>query len=838
MKKMFLLMAVLTLLTLTVMAQSVGFEDDYYSEGGLVVASYNGTKPFFGNSVNVSAMEDSCYYLAEHGKSLGLKYVSFIGNMSSGANFMYKDIIPQGGTHDDLYNANINDTEWQKDFESLKSAAYVLPEMGYPYGISLGINDYCGNGYDRRNHLQTTFEMGDFLGNTDYSCEEYDINNFAVIITSGKTRYIIFQLEAFPRATVLEWANGVREKHLDKRAIVFTTSILDEKGELYTQHDWLTYPTDSQWKPIYLQYNTKMTTNLLHNDKPHDGVNLWNHYLSKWDNLICVVSANASVGKDIVTAKLKNANGYEVLAVVSSLEGVYGGNGNAYPLMINISADNRTIDLRYADMGKSAKYISESKKTVTLSSIAALPEPDPVTLLPKVKKQTSGSNKAYINGYAGNLFKPNDNMTRAEACTVFARLLTGSQVIPDGYTTRFTDVLPDDWYYNAIAFLDETGYFFTNNSDSYRPNDKITRAEFVELAYFTSSLDKGTGVTFKDVDKSNKYYDAIVAAAASGLVNGYGDGSFKPDNTITRAEVVTVINRLVGIVANNKTVSREQLKTVFGDITGHWGEYQILMAANDNVNSVYYHEADLTCLSEKSGNISFETDYIRVTIAKNGKVSEIRNLVTDEKINSVTAEPWFTYLLGNSGAVIQPKAAVLDGGRLKFTYKDGTVAHYIIETAKDHFTVTLDTALPTTVEGAVICNLGVTSRWALDDGSAYGISGVPMTTTVNNHYYPGGASKAVKGTVYTFLGVPTVGAKLGVAFSPMDKHREHLKSIAKKIDPNEGLVNTHGGPYSYDCADVFGDYVITYSGLTPDVAEETQRSTALSRSILYRATIS
>ena len=98
-----------------------------------------------------------------------------------------------------------------------------------------------------------------------------------------------------------------------------------------------------------------------------------------------------------------------------------------------------------------------------------------------------------------------------------------------------------------------------------------------------------------------------------------------------------------------------------------------------------------------------------------------------------------------------------------------------------------------------------------------------MTTTVNNHYIPGGSSKAVKGTVYTFLGVPTVGARLGVAFSPMDKHREHLKSIARKIDPAEGLVNTHGGPYAYDNKDVFGDYVITYSGLTPEVASETAK---------------
>ena len=809
------------MLTVTVSARTVEFEEDF-AEGGFVIAAFNGTKPFFGDSAAPSKVEDACYYLIDCGELLGLKYVSFIGNMSSGANFMYKDIIPQGGTHDDLYAANINDAEWQKDFISMKKAASVLPETGYPYGISLGINDYCGNGYDRRNHLQTTFELIDLVGENEVETEEYDINNFATIYTVGKEKYIVYQLEAFPRATVLQWFNSVQSRHTDKRAIVCTTSMIDSTGALYTQHDWVEYATDSQWKPIYLQYNSKMTTNLLHNDKPHDGVNLWKYYLSKWDNLICVITSNATVYDKIVTTTLKNANGYDVAVAVANLEGGHASNGDAYPLIVRITEDGR-VDLRYADTSsKKPGYIAESAVSLSLR-VADLPDPDPVTLLTKVKKQTNGSNKAYINGYAGNLFKPNDNMTKAEACTIFARLLTGSQTIPDGYTTRFVDVGTDAWYYNAIAFLDEMGYFFTNTSDTYSPDAKITRAEFVELAYFASSLEVTSGVTFKDVDKSNKYYDAIIAAAATGLVNGYEDSTFRPDNTITRAEVVTVINRLIGTVANNKTVSRDHLKTVFSDIAGHWGEYQILMASNDNVNSKYYHASDLTCLTEKSGNISFETDYVRVTVAKNGKVTEIRNLVTDENVTVTTAEPWFTYLISASGAVVQPKSVTLDGGRMKVVYKDNTVVYLIVETANDHFTVTLDTALPNTVNGVVFCNLTVNSRWALDDASAYGLSGVAMTTTVNNFYYPGGVSKAVKGAVYTYLGVPTIGARLGVAFSPMDKHREHLKSIMAKIDPAEGLVNTHGGPYSYDHKDLFGDYVISYSGLTPEVASETAR---------------
>jgi len=823
MKKLIVLLLMLVVLGTVASAKTTEFEKSYYDGNQLVIASFNGTKPFFGDSANVKAVEESCYRLGETLDLLGVKYVSFIGNMSSGANFMYKDIIPQGGTHDDLYAANINDKEWKGDFEALKEAGSILTDSGLAYGVSLGLNDYCGNGYDRRNHIQTTFESVDFMGETNYGYEELDINNFAVTITVGKTRYIIYQLEAFPRQATLTWFDSMQAKHSDKRAIVFTTSLLDASGNMYTQHDWTVYPEDSQWKPIYLQYNTKMTTNLLHNDKPHDGDQLWKDALSKWDNLLCVVTSNATVGTKIVTSTLKNANGYDVFAVVANLEGGYANTGNAFPLMIRISEDG-TVDLRYFDTNsRMTGYESSSRVTLKPEKLAKLPEPDPVTLLQKIKKQSGGSNKAYINGYAGNVFKPNATITRAEVFTIFARLLTGVQEIEGGNTTRFTDVSTDKWYYNATSYLDANGYFFTTTEDTLRPEENITRAEFVELAYFTSTLEAVGGVSFKDVDKSNRYYSAITAAASTGLVNGYGDGTFKPDATITRAEAVTIINRLIGLTANEKTVSREHLETVFSDIGGHWGEYQILMASNSNVKSKYYHNADLTSIKESTSGVWFETDYVKIEISKAGKVTAIINKATGENVNAATSNPFFTSLISNTGALVEPKKAELDGGRLKVTFKNNLEVYYIIEAASDHFTVTLDTDLPSSVNGAIICNLSVNSRWALDDGTSYGISGVPMTTTVNNHYIPGGASKAARGTVYTYLGVPTIGAKLGVAFSPMTKHREHLKSIAKKIDPTEGLVNTHGGPFAYDHEDIFGDYVITYSGLTPEVATETAK---------------
>ncbi len=818
-------LAIVSLLSVVSLAKTVEFEDDYVAEGDFVLASISGTKPFFADAANTEPVEDTCYWLSDYASTLNLKYVSFLGHMSSCANYTYPNFVSAGkGSISDLYVMNETDTEWQKDFVALKNTATILTDMEIPYGISIGLNDYCSNGFDRRNHVQTTFDFQDFFGEADVTTEEYDINNYGVIFRIGQESYIVYQLEAFPQKKVIDWFNATQAQHQDKRAIVFTTSFLQANGEMYTQHDWSVYPTSSQWLQVYGKYNTQIKTNMLNTDSPRDGDQLWKDAFASWDNLILIVSGNANVGQNIVTKQLKNNNGNDVLAVVTSLIGGYGSSGKAYPVLIKISADNKTIDIRYAEpyYNKVGGYVEETKTVVTLNNIGDLPDPDPVTLLDKISAQTNGENKAYINGYAGNLFKPNDNMTKAEACTIFARILLGTQDIPGGYTTRFTDVKEGDWFYNAIAYLDSKGYFFTTEGDTYNPNAKITRAEFVELAYFTSELAASTEMSFKDVDESNKYYDAIMAAAASGLVNGYGDGTFGPDKTITRAEVVTVINRLLSLLANEKTVSKDNLEVKFSDIDGHWAEYQILLASNSNVKTAYYYNSERNSLQETKTEIFFENDYLKVSIAKKGgKVTSMINKMTGEEIFATSATPWFTWMLNNSGATIQPTTVALVDGQMVVTYKNGLKAALIIEAKEHHFEVILNSNLPASVQGIVTCNLAVNTPWALDDENAFGLSAMPMTTTLYSSYGVGGSSKAIRGTTYTYLGVPTLGAKIGFSFSRMTEHREHLKDVANAIDRSEGLSSTKGGPFALDTPDQFTDYVILSSGLNPDNAVET-----------------
>jgi len=195
-----------------------------------------------------------------------------------------------------------------------------------------------------------------------------------------------------------------------------------------------------------------------------------------------------------------------------------------------------------------------------------------------------GSHGSYINGYADNTFKPSGTMTRAEACTIAARIAAKSDAaIPSECTTAFTDVEDDAWYKKYIAYCEAKGWLGAY-SGNFEPDKNITRAEFVELIYNMGlSKDGDKSIEFSDVKQDHPRYSVIMAAAKASLVNGYdkGDGTFefRPDNTITRAEVVKVINNALGRKVTSVTPGF-RLPKVFGDIDStHWAYYDVMEAA-------------------------------------------------------------------------------------------------------------------------------------------------------------------------------------------------------------------------------------------------------------------
>ena len=177
---------------------------------------------------------------------------------------------------------------------------------------------------------------------------------------------------------------------------------------------------------------------------------------------------------------------------------------------------------------------------------------------------------AYLQGYPGGLFGPDDNMTRAEAAQMFYNLLLDQDVAVDA---SFTDVPPGAWYAEAVNALASLGVLEGVGGGLFAPERTITRAEFTVMAMrFAYPAEEGSA-SFADVSPSDWFCDQVAGAASYGWITGYPDGAFGPENTITRAEVTAIVNRMLGRVAASLIQ--------FADLPpDHWAYYQIMEAAN------------------------------------------------------------------------------------------------------------------------------------------------------------------------------------------------------------------------------------------------------------------
>jgi hypothetical protein len=152
---------------------------------------------------------------------------------------------------------------------------------------------------------------------------------------------------------------------------------------------------------------------------------------------------------------------------------------------------------------------------------------------------------AYIIGYPDGTVRPNANISRAEVATIFFRLLNNDVRTANWSSANsFSDVNGSMWCNNAISTLAGMGILKGYSDGTFRPNAPITRAEYAAIASRFDALTGGTA-SFSDVASDHWAYDSIVNAAAKGWVNGYPDGTFKPDKYITRAEAMKLTNKVL-----------------------------------------------------------------------------------------------------------------------------------------------------------------------------------------------------------------------------------------------------------------------------------------------------
>ena len=186
----------------------------------------------------------------------------------------------------------------------------------------------------------------------------------------------------------------------------------------------------------------------------------------------------------------------------------------------------------------------------------------------------------YLFGYPDGTFGPENNMTRAEVAQMFYNLLL-DQVVE--ITKTFDDVPANAWYAKAVNTLASLDIISGVGDNKFEPERSITRAEFTAMAMkFAVGGEEGENI-FSDVDEDDWFYDAVVNSIQYGWIHGYGDGTFRPQNPITRAEVTAIVNNMLGRAADEDFVDEhaEEL-TQFSDIEKHWAYYHIVEATNDH----------------------------------------------------------------------------------------------------------------------------------------------------------------------------------------------------------------------------------------------------------------
>lgn len=294
------------------------------------------------------------------------------------------------------------------------------------------------------------------------------------------------------------------------------------------------------------------------------------------DDASITVNKTDALGKPLAGASfvLKDSRGREAYQATSNASGIVRFtkvDSGTYTLLEKAAPEG------YVTSDKTYELtVSDSRVTMNGKNYS------PVTF---VNRRAAELNRrdhyAFLVGYADGTFGPECNMTRAEVTTMFARLLTEQIEADKTYSNTFNDVAKDCWAANYIGYMQQFGIVTGYEDGSFRPDAPVTRAEFAAIASRFEKLTQGSK-SFTDMPATHWAVRYINFAATRGWVTGYEDGSFKPEHSITRAEVAAVTCRLLERSADQTYIRSHigELRT-FADVTeSHWAYWYAMEAAN------------------------------------------------------------------------------------------------------------------------------------------------------------------------------------------------------------------------------------------------------------------
>ena len=209
-----------------------------------------------------------------------------------------------------------------------------------------------------------------------------------------------------------------------------------------------------------------------------------------------------------------------------------------------------------------------------------------VTVKKAAPKLNTADHFAYVQGYPDGTVKPAGNITRAETAAILFRLMDDASR-KTYYSTKsgFRDVASGSWYNTYVATLNNAGVITDSSNGYFRPNEAITRAE---LAAMLAKFSETTGAANYFNDVSAKYWaaNAIAICAKLGWINGYPDGTFRPDKNVTRAELMAMINRATGRAPKSADAFLPGMKTWSDNTADKWYYLDVQEATNSHSYTV------------------------------------------------------------------------------------------------------------------------------------------------------------------------------------------------------------------------------------------------------------
>ena len=183
---------------------------------------------------------------------------------------------------------------------------------------------------------------------------------------------------------------------------------------------------------------------------------------------------------------------------------------------------------------------------------------------------------AFMNGYGNGYFGPNDTLTRAHVFVILYNLLEDQS--RGGGAFDYTDVTGSNWYTEPVAVLASRG-LLDGQGGALRPKEEMTRGELVALLVKITGVDEDAACSFSDVPETDPIYPVVATAAEKGWINGFGDGTFRPEAGLTRAQAAAIFNRMLGRSADPAYLSDPARLRRFFDVKRTSWYYETVMEA-------------------------------------------------------------------------------------------------------------------------------------------------------------------------------------------------------------------------------------------------------------------